>query len=536
MAELRAGTLKFACEDPDAPENWPRIVTLWRANLLGSSAKGAEYFTKHLLGTHSSLRAEEAAPGERPRDVVWHEEAPEGKLDLLLSLDFRHTSSTLLSDVVLPAATWYEKHDLSSTDMHPYVHAFSPAVSPPWQTRTDFDTFKVLAEKLSELAADHLGVRRDLVAAPLQHDTPGEIAQPGGVVRDWRRGECDPEPGKTMPNLVVVERDYTAIGAKFAALGPLVEAKGLPAKGITLRPDEEVARLRELNGAVRGGPADGRPALDTAVKAANTILALSGTTNGRLATQGFHTLKVKTGQEMAHLAAEHEGKRVTYADTQAAPVPVITSPEWSGSEAGGRRYTAFTLNTEHLKPWHTLTGRQHFFLDHDWMHELGEALPVYRPPLDMSRLFGEPRLGPDGHREVTVRYLTPHNKWSIHSEYQDNLFMLALSRGGQTIWMSARDAEAIASATTTGSRRSTATAWWWPARSSRTGCHRARSTCTTRRSARSTCPSRRRPGSAAASTTRSPACSSNRAISSAATPSCRGRSTTWARRATSATR
>ncbi|MEU0741290.1 nitrate reductase subunit alpha [Streptomyces sp. NPDC006134] len=443
VAELRAGTLKFACEDPDTPENWPRILTLWRANLLGSSAKGAEYFTRHLLGTHSSLRAEEAAPGERPRDVVWHREAPEGKLDLLLSLDFRHTSSTLLSDVVLPAATWYEKHDLSSTDMHPYVHAFTPAVDPPWQARTDFDTFKALAEKLSELAAGHLGVRKDLVAAPLQHDTPGETAQPGGVVRDWKRGECDPEPGRTLPNLTVVERDYTAIGAKFAALGPLAEGKGLPAKGITLRPDEEVERLRQSNGTVRGGPADGRPSLDTAVKMANTILALSGTTNGRLAVQGFRTLEAKTGREMAHLAAEHEGKRITYADTQSAPVPVITSPEWSGSEAGGRRYTAFTLNTEHLKPWHTLTGRQHFFLDHDWMHELGEALPVYRPPLDMNRLFGEPRLGPDGTREVTVRYLTPHNKWSIHSEYQDNLFMLSLSRGGQSIWMAPQDADAI---------------------------------------------------------------------------------------------
>ncbi|MFH9674201.1 nitrate reductase subunit alpha [Streptomyces sp. NPDC017405] len=443
VAGLRAGTLRFACEDPDAPENWPRVLTLWRANLLGSSAKGAEYFARHLLGTHSSLRAEEAAPKERPRDVAWRERAPEGKLDLLLSLDFRHTSSTLLSDVVLPAATWYEKHDLSSTDMHPYVHAFTPAVDPPWQARTDFDTFKALAEKLSELAVDHLGVRRDLVASPLQHDTPGETAQPGGTVRDWRRGECAPEPGRTMPNLAVVERDYTAVGAKFAALGPLVEERGLPAKGVTLRPDEEVAHLLRRNGAVRGGPADGRPALDTAVKAADTILALSGTTNGRLATQGFRTLQRRTGREMAHLAAEHEGKRVTYADTQAAPVPVITSPEWSGSEAGGRRYTAFTLNTEHGKPWHTLTGRQHFFLDHDWIHELGEALPVYRPPLDMHRLFGEPVLGPDGQRQVTVRYLTPHNKWSIHSEYQDNLFMLALSRGGQTIWMSPGDADAI---------------------------------------------------------------------------------------------
>ncbi|CAM5246349.1 nitrate reductase (quinone) OS=Streptomyces alboniger OX=132473 GN=CP975_30465 PE=3 SV=1 [Streptomyces alboniger] len=72
VQELRAGTLKFACEDPDAPENWPRVLTLWRANLLGSSAKGAEYFTKHLLGTHSSLRAEEAAPDERPSTVTWH--------------------------------------------------------------------------------------------------------------------------------------------------------------------------------------------------------------------------------------------------------------------------------------------------------------------------------------------------------------------------------------------------------------------------------------------------------------------------------
>ncbi|MFI0235503.1 nitrate reductase subunit alpha [Streptomyces sp. NPDC016845] len=443
VEELRAGTLKFAVEDPDAPGNWPRVLTLWRANLLGSSAKGAEYFTKHLLGTHSSLRAQEAAPEERPTTVTWRDEAPEGKLDLLLSLDFRQTSSTLLSDVVLPAATWYEKHDLSSTDMHPYVHSFSPAVDPPWQARTDFDTFKALAHKLSELAVDHLGVRKDLVAAPLQHDTPGEIAQPGGVVLDWRKGECEPVPGKTMPNLVVVERDYTAIGAKFSALGPLAEELGLPAKGIALKPDQEVAELRERNGVVRGGPADGRPSLDTAIKAANTILALSGTTNGRLATQGFHTLEARTGQEMAHLAAEHEGKRVTYADTVAAPVPVITSPEWSGSESGGRRYTAFTLNTEHAKPWHTLTGRQHFFVDHDWMHELGEALPVYRPPLDMNRLFGEARLGPDGEKEVTVRYLTPHNKWSIHSEYQDNLFMLALSRGGQSVWMAPQDADAI---------------------------------------------------------------------------------------------
>jgi nitrate reductase / nitrite oxidoreductase, alpha subunit len=443
VEELKAGRLDFACEDPDAPENWPRVLTVWRSNLLGSSAKGAEYFAKHLLGTDSSLRAVEAPEGVRPRDVAWHDQAPEGKLDLLLSLDFRMTSTTLMSDVVLPAATWYEKHDLSTTDMHPYVHAFSAAVDPPWQARTDFEAFHTIARRLSELAAGHLDTRRDIVATALQHDTPGETAQPGGVVLDWKNGDCEPVPGKTMPTLTVVERDYTAIGAKMAALGPLAEELGLPVKGITFQVGPEVQKLGALNGVVAEGPAAGRPKLDTDIRAAEAILLLSGTTNGRLATTGFHTLEQRTGQKMAHLAAEHEGKQIRFADTQAAPVPVITSPEWSGSEAGGRRYTAFTLNTEHLKPWHTLTGRQHFFLDHDWMHELGEALPVYRPPLDMNRLFGEPRLGPDGNREVTVRYLTPHNKWSIHSEYQDNLFMLSLSRGGQLIWISPADAAAI---------------------------------------------------------------------------------------------
>jgi nitrate reductase alpha subunit len=42
-----------------------------------------------------------------------------------------------------------------------------------------------------------------------------------------------------------------------------------------------------------------------------------------------------------------------------------------------------------------------------------------------------------------VRYLTPHSKWSIHSEYQDNLIMLTLSRGGPTVWISDVDAAAI---------------------------------------------------------------------------------------------
>jgi nitrate reductase alpha subunit len=444
---LKEGSLRFAAEDPDEPRNFPRVLAVWRANLLGSSAKGNEYFLKHLLGTTSSVRATQTPTDRRPRDVRWADQAPEGKLDLLLSLDFRQTSTTIFSDVVLPAATWYEKHDLSTTDMHPFVHSFNPAIAPPWQTRTDWDSFRAIAQKFSELAGPRLGVRKDVVAAPLTHDTPDALANPHGVVRDWKLGECEPVPGVTMPRLVEVERDYGAVADKYDAVGPLLDRLGTTTKGITYDVTAAIELLRAKNGGIRGGAADGRPSLVRDIHVCEAILALSGTTNGHLAVQGFKTLERRTGTQLHDLAAEHEGKQITFADTQASPQPVITSPEWSGSETGGRRYSPFTINVERLKPWHTLTGRQSFYLDHDWMTELGESLPVYRPPLNMAALFGENEIGDVGRLGnglgVTVRYLTPHNKWSIHSEYQDNLFMLSLSRGGQTIWMSEADAAKV---------------------------------------------------------------------------------------------
>ncbi|HET8795240.1 MAG TPA: nitrate reductase subunit alpha [Arthrobacter sp.] len=441
--QLKNRRLNPAIEDVDAPENWPRTLMLWRSNLFGSSAKGNEYFLRNLLGTHNNVMGEDHVEGMMPKDVKWHEDAPEGKLDLLVTADFRMTSSTLLSDIVFPAATWYEKHDLSSTDMHPFVHAFSPAIDPPWQSKTDFETFHLLAKEFSRQAKTHLGVRKDLVSVPLQHDTKGQVAQPGGIVRDWRQEDVPGVPGQNMPIFQVVERDYTAIADKLATVGPLADKLGFTVKNITYKMGKEVERLGHTNGVMLGGAGDGRPAIDTDSKFAEAILSFSGTTNGQLAVQGFKDLEVRTGVKLADLAEGSEEKRITFPQTQAGPVPVITSPEWSGSETGGRRYAPFTVNVERLKPWHTLTGRMHFFLDHDWMRDVGESLPIYRPPLDMHRLFGEPKLGEDGSKEITVRYLTPHSKWSIHSEYQDNLLMLSLSRGGPTVWMSPADAASI---------------------------------------------------------------------------------------------
>ncbi|MGW7665345.1 molybdopterin-dependent oxidoreductase [Streptomyces sp. NPDC054756] len=289
VADLRTGTLGLACENPDAPENWPRVLMLAGSEALGPVGEDG---IRCLLGTGAGAGTEAgagAANGIRPRDVTRCEPAPEGKLDLLVSLGGAESADSCPADVVLPTVG-----------------------GQPGRGRTEFDTCTALAERIGALAAGHLGVREDLVATPLPH---GDATAPPGTVLDWRHGACTPVPGRTMPQLTVVTRDYTAVGTEFAA----------PA------PDGEPSRI----------------------------------------------------------------------------------------------------------------GLRHLFLDHDWAHELGESLPVYRPPLDVHGLLGTARLGPGGQPEVPVRRLTPHELWSVHSAHPDDLFLPALMSGGGHLWLSPGDAEAI---------------------------------------------------------------------------------------------
>ena len=441
--QLEKGELKFAAEDPDNPENFPRILTSWRTNLLGNTAKGAEFFYRHMVGTDDAVSAAELPEDRRPETMVWREAAASGKVDLMMTVDFRNTTTTLMSDLVLPAATWYEKRDLSSTDMHPYIHAFDAAIDPPWEARTDYEIFQELAGHVSEMAEVHLGKQTDIIPVPMAHDTPDEYANPGGVVADLDKIPLT--PGVNMPKLVPVERDYTTLIDRFNSLGPLADKVGLVTKGVVYDPSVEVEALGKQYGT---HPSNGRPQIDSAEAACDMILSLSGTTNGRLATTGFETLEKRTGTKLADLSAGLEDKKVTIRQlNEKGPESVITSPEWSGSEHGGRRYSAFVLNIERGRPFHTLTGRQHYYLDHDWMRDLGESLPIFKAPLALDTLYGEPTVGEtgtvDGETSVAVRYLTPHHKWAIHSQYYDNPHMLTLGRGGQTVWISPEDAATI---------------------------------------------------------------------------------------------
>jgi nitrate reductase alpha subunit len=58
---------------------------------------------------------------------------------------------------------------------------------------------------------------------------PGEIAQPFDV-KDWKKGAIDPIPGKTMPAVTVVERDYPNLYKRFTALGPLMTKAAMAAR------------------------------------------------------------------------------------------------------------------------------------------------------------------------------------------------------------------------------------------------------------------------------------------------------------------
>ena len=121
---------------------------------------------------------------------------------------------------------------------------------------------------------------------------------------------------------------------------------------------------------------------------------------------------------------------------------MITSPGGRAARPEGGATRPFTVNIEQLKPFHA--HGPDALLRRPRLARGNSASSCHLPAaLDMSRLFGEPELGSAG-LGLTVRYLTPHSKWSIHSEYQDNLFMLSLSRGGPTMWMSPADAAKIA--------------------------------------------------------------------------------------------
>ncbi|HQJ45877.1 MAG TPA: molybdopterin-dependent oxidoreductase, partial [Ignavibacteriaceae bacterium] len=368
--------------------------------------------------------------------------APVGKMDLVVDLNFRMDSSALYSDIVLPAASWYEKDDLNSTDMHSFIHPLSAAVPPVWEARSDWGIFKSIAFATSEMAKKHLNKPQiDVVTSPLSHDSPDEITQP--TMKDWYLGECDIVPGKTTQKISVIERDYTKLYDKYITLGPNIKTKGLGAHGNHYKCDDFYDdMINSYHFPVE--KIDGKlyPSIKEDAAAANAVLYLSSLTNGELTYRAYKYMEEKTGLTLADLAEGSRDVRLTFKDLQAQPRRYNTSPVWSGLMNNGRAYSAYTYNVERLVPWRTLTGRQHFYMDHEMYLAFGENLPTYKPS-PRHEAYGDLKETLKNGEAKVLNCLTPHGKWHIHSTYMDNIRMLTLSRGMEPCWLNEEDAKEL---------------------------------------------------------------------------------------------
>ncbi len=272
----------------------PRSLFIWRANYL-NQAKGNEAILRSL----------------------WKD------LDLIVDINYRMDSTALYSDVVLPAASYYEKTDLNSTDCHSYMHPFSKVLDPLYESKTDWDVFAALAKKVSDV------VKRKGLQPFNDQDM------------EW-------------------ERDLSRLYENWTS-------------GESILSDED---------------------------ACNYILSHSPETEGMT----YHNIQ------------DHPRRFVK-----------IDEEAWNSDIEEGRAYTPFTHQIEKKRPWRTLTGRQQFYVDHPWFLELGEQLPIHKDPQD------DPAF--------PYYWNTPHGRWSIHSTWRDNRYMLRLQRGLPIVYLHPQDAK-----------------------------------------------------------------------------------------------
>ena len=164
------------------------------------------------------------------------------------------------------------------------------------------------------------------------HDTPAEMAQP---IKDWAKGECEPIPGKTMPRLAVVERDYVNLYNRFVSLGPDVRRDGhrRPRHHAGRSTTSTTSWSRDRPG--RGVGRQRYPSLEDAEDAANVILTSRRRPTARSAYRAFEAEEKKTGLPLPTWPQATRGVRYTFDDLQPQPRRLLTSPFWIGHHQRG---------------------------------------------------------------------------------------------------------------------------------------------------------------------------------------------------------
>ncbi len=106
-----------------------------------------------------------------------------------------------------------------------------------------------------------------------------------------------------------------------------------------------------------------------------------------------------------------------------------TSEAWTTSLQEGVAYHTHGRMFDELLPLKTMTGRQQFYIDHDWyLYEFKEELPTYKGLVNSD--------------PYPLRWSTPHGRWSIHSTWRDAKFQQRLQRGRTVVYLSPDEAAA----------------------------------------------------------------------------------------------
>jgi len=248
---------------------------------------------------------------------------------LVVDVNFRMSDTGRHADILLPAASWYEKIGLKYiVPSVPYVTLGDRAVPPQGEAKPEWEIFALLSEKVAAVARE-----RGVDTVQSWHGEPKSLADLGNLFTDdGRFGPHDQEAA-----LEFILRFSTAT------------------RGISL---EDLRRHGAMR--LRGtGPAGAQSGI--------------------------------------------------YSD-------------YSMDEP----LSPFRDFVQKKIPYPTLTGRQQFYIDHKWFLELGEELPVHKPPPTAGGLH--PLFMTGG-----------HTRWSIHSQWRDQRHMLQLQRGEPVVYLNPDD-------------------------------------------------------------------------------------------------
>ncbi len=251
-----------------------------------------------------------ARRGERIRDTLF------ANANLVVDVNFRMSQTGRYSDILLPAAGWYEKIGIKYiASFIPYVTLGDQATAPLGESKPEWEIFARLADRVAAKAS----------------------ARGVASTRGFRGDDCS----------------LSDLGERFTDKGRF------PADG-----QEDVVEF---------------------------ILGVSSASRG----VSLEDLR-REGGAVRIRSLGPEGKLARYELDE----PVVPLREF--------------VEDKHAYP--TLTGRQQFYIDHEWFLELGEELPTHKPP---------PAAGGDHPFTLTGG----HTRWSVHAMWRDHLLMQRLERG-----------------------------------------------------------------------------------------------------------